>query len=149
MERIKELYRKYREVISYLVFGVLTTVVSLVVYYGLVFTILDPENALQLQVANVVSWIVAVAFAYVTNRKYVFESTNKNKLQEVAKFVLSRVSTLGLDMLIMFVGVTWLKGDDKIIKIVSQVLVIVGNYVLSKLFVFKAKGTVKNSEIAE
>lgn len=149
MEKIRQFYRKYREVISYLFFGVLTTVVSLVVYYGLVFTIFDPENAVQLQAANVVSWVAAVAFAYVTNRKYVFESTNKNKLQEATKFVLSRLSTLGLDMLIMFIGVTWLKGDDKIMKIVSQVLVIVGNYVLSKLFVFKAKSTAKNSEIAE
>lgn len=141
MEKLKELYQKYREIISYLIFGVLTTVVSLAVYYGLVFTILDPEDALQLQIANVISWVAGVAFAYVTNRKYVFESKNKNKLQEASKFVLSRVSTLLLDMLVMLVGVTCLGGNDKIVKIVSQVLVVVGNYVLSKLFVFKKNKT--------
>lgn len=146
MEKIKELYKKYREIISYLIFGVLTTVVSLAVYYGLVFTVLDPENAMQLQIANVISWVAGVTFAYVTNRKYVFESKNKNKVEEASKFVLSRVSTLLLDMAVMFVGVTWLKGNDKIMKIISQVLVIVGNYILSKLFVFKKTKTPETAE---
>lgn len=139
MEKIKELYSKYKEIINYLVVGVLTTVVSLVVYYALVFTILNPENAFQLQVANVLSWIISVAFAYVTNRKFVFESKEQNKLKEATKFVTSRISTLLLDMLIMYLGVSVLNFSDKIIKLVSQVLVIVGNYVLSKLFVFKKK----------
>lgn len=139
MEKIKELYSKYKEIINYLIVGVLTTVVSLVVYYALVFTILNPENAFQLQVANVLSWIISVAFAYVTNRKFVFESKEQNKLKEATKFVTSRISTLLLDMLIMYLGVSVLRFSDKIIKLVSQVLVIVGNYVLSKLFVFKKK----------
>ena len=78
-----------------------------------------------------------MAFAYFTNRKYVFESKNKNKLQEATKFVSSRITTLLLDMFIMWLGVTILHFNDKLIKLVSQVLVIVGNYILSKLFVFK------------
>ena len=81
--------------------------------------------------------IVPVTFAYFTNRKYVFESTNKNKLKEATSFVSSRITTLLLDMLIMWLGVTILKFNDKIVKLISQVLVVVGNYVLSKLFVFK------------
>ena len=128
-----------KEVIMYLIFGVLTTVVSLVVYYALIFTILNPENAIQLQIANILSWIAGVAFAYVTNRKYVFESKEANKVKELSKFVTSRLVTLFLDMFIMFVGVTWLKGNDKIVKLISQVLVIIGNYVFSKVFVFKKK----------
>lgn len=128
-----------KEVIMYLIFGVLTTVVSLVVYYALIFTILNPENAIQLQIANILSWVAGVAFAYVTNRKYVFESKEENKLKELSKFVTSRLVTLFLDMFIMFVGVTWLKGNDKIVKLISQVLVIIGNYVFSKIFVFKKK----------
>ena len=134
-----KLFNKYREVIMYLIFGVLTTVVSLAVYYALVYTVLNPDNALQLQVANIISWMAGVAFAYFTNRKYVFESNNKNKLKEAGSFVLARVATLIMDMVIMFVGVTLLTGNDKIIKIISQVVVIVANYIFSKIFVFKKK----------
>lgn len=137
IENIKEIFNKYREIIMYLIFGVLTTVVSLVVYYMLVYTILNPKNALQLQLANVISWIAGVVFAYITNRSVVFQSKNKNKLREAGSFVLARVVTLVMDMAIMFVGVTLLHGNDKILKLISQVIVIVSNYVFSKLFVFK------------
>lgn len=136
MKKIKELYLKYKEIISYLIFGVLTTVVSLAVYYMSVFTFLNPDVPVQLQIANILSWIAGVTFAYFTNRKYVFESKNENKLQEATKFVSSRITTLLLDMFIMWLGVTILCFNDKLIKIISQVLVIVGNYILSKLFVF-------------
>ena len=138
---MKELLKKFlnKEVIMYLIFGVLTTVISLAVYYGLIFTILNPDSAIQLQIANILSWVAGVIFAYVTNRKYVFESKENNKVKEISKFVTSRIGTLLLDMLVMFVGVTLLKANDKIIKLLSQVLVIVGNYILSKLFVFKNK----------
>ena len=74
-----KIYQKYKEIILYLIFGVLTTVISLLTYYALVYTILNPDNAWQLQLANIISWIAGVLFAYVTNRKYVFESKNKNK----------------------------------------------------------------------
>ena len=137
MEKIKQLYLKYKEIINYLIVGVLTTVVSLAVYYISVFTFLDPDIPVQLQIANILSWIAGVAFAYFTNRKFVFESTNQNKLQEATKFVSSRITTLLLDMFVMWLGVTILHFNDKIIKLISQFLVIVGNYVLSKLFVFK------------
>ena len=85
MSKIKELYQKYKEIINYLIFGVLTTVVSLVTYYICVFTVLDPDNAIQLQSANVISWIISVAFAYITNRKFVFESNEENKIKEAIK----------------------------------------------------------------
>ena len=123
----------------YLLFGVLTTVISLIVYYALTYTILNPNNSIYLQIANILSWIAGVLFAYFTNRKYVFESKNENKLKEFISFVGARVTTLILDMLIMGVGVSLLHGNDKILKLISQVLVIVGNYVLSKLIVFKKK----------
>lgn len=126
-----------KEVIMYLIFGVLTTVVSLLVYYGCIYTFLNPENAVQLQIANIISWIAGVAFAYITNRKFVFESNESNQLKEISKFVTSRLATLFLDMIIMFIGVTCLHGNDKIVKLISQVLVITGNYIFSKLFVFK------------
>lgn len=137
--KISQLLKKVlnKEVIMYLIFGVLTTVVSLLVYYGCIYTFLNPENAVQLQIANIISWIAGVALAYITNRKFVFESNESNQLKEISKFVTSRLATLFLDMIIMFIGVTCLHGNDKIVKLISQVLVIIGNYIFSKLFVFK------------
>ena len=130
---------KIGEIVRYLIVGVLTTVVSLGIYYGLVFTILDPNDATQLQLANIISWIGAVIFAYITNRIFVFKSQNTNKLKEATNFVGSRILTLLMDMAIMFIGVTWLKQNDKIVKLISQVLITIANYVLSKLFVFNSK----------
>lgn len=137
MKKIMELYKKYKEIINYLIFGVLTTVISLAVYYISVFTFLNPDIPIQLQFANILSWIAGVAFAYFTNRKFVFESRNENKLQEAIKFVSSRITTLFLDMFIMWLFVTLLHFNNTIMKLISQILVIIGNYILSKLLVFK------------
>lgn len=139
MKKIKELYKKNKEIINYLIFGFLTTVVSLLVYYILTFTIIDPNHSLELQLANIISWIAGVAFAYITNRKYVFESKNNNVTKELSSFVGARIITLIMDMLIMYIGVTVLKGNDKILKLISQIIVIVSNYIFSKIFVFKNK----------
>ena len=137
MKKIKELYNKYKEIINYLIIGGLTTVVSLVVYYGLTLTILNPNNGVELQIANIISWIVAVTFAYFTNRKFVFSVSEKATFKEGVKFYLARVATLFVDMALMYVFVTRLSFNDKIIKIIVQVIVIVLNYVFSKFIVFK------------
>lgn len=134
---IKKIYLKYKEIINYLIFGVLTTIVSLLTYYLLVLTILNPNNPIELQIANIISWITCVTFAYITNRKYVFDSKNKNILKEITKFYSSRLTTLFLDMIIMFIFVTKLHFNDKIIKIIVQIVIIILNYILSKLLVFK------------
>lgn len=139
MEKLISLYKKYKEIVNYLIVGGLTTVVSLGVYYGCVLTILDPEVAVQLQAANIISWIAAVTFAYFTNRKFVFESKNENKLKEAAAFYGSRVTTLLMDMGCMFLMVTLLGWNDKIAKLIVQVIVTVANYVLSKFIVFRKK----------
>ncbi len=139
MSKILALYKKYKEVINYLVFGVLTTILTLLIYYGLTYTIMDPNNALMLQGANIISWVVAVIFAYITNRKFVFESKSNNIIKECVSFFGARIVTLIMDMIIMFIGVTVFKGNDKIFKLFSQIVVIVSNYVFSKLFVFKKK----------
>lgn len=136
---VKSLYGKYKEIINYLIVGVLTTVVSLGVYYGCVMTVLSPENPIELQIANVASWVAAVTFAYVTNRTFVFGSKRKNIWKEMTSFYCSRVSTLIMDMLIMFVAVSILSVNDKIAKIFVQVVVTVANYLLSKFFVFNKK----------
>ena len=126
-----------REVISYLIIGFLTTIVSLVSYYLLTTYILNPDKPIELQIANVLSWILSVTFAYFTNRKYVFRSNDKNVLKEGMKFYSARLLTLFMDMLIMFVFVSLMRINDKIIKLVSQVVVVIANYVISKFMVFK------------
>lgn len=136
-KKILSLYYKYEEIILYLIVGVLTTVVSLGTYYGSVLTFLNPDVPVQLQAANVLSWAAAVTFAYITNRIIVFKSKSTEWGKEAVSFYSSRIVTLLLDMLIMFVMVTLLHLNDKIAKLVVQVVVTVGNYILSKLFVFK------------
>ena len=129
--------KKYNEMIRYLIVGALTTVVRLGVYYICVLTVLDPHSALQLQVANILSWIAAVTFAYIMSRIFVFQSKRKDWLQEAAAFYSSRMLTLFMDMAIMLVMVTLCGVNDKLAKLVVQVVVTVANYIFSKLFVFR------------
>ena len=139
MEKLKKIYKEHKEIINYLIVGVLTTIVSLGIYYLLTFTILNPNNAIQLQVANVISWIGAVIFAYFTNRKFVFESKEKNMLKEASKFAISRVGTLLMDMLIMFVTVNLMNIQHWIAKLIVQVVVTILNYIFGKFLVFNKK----------
>lgn len=139
MEKIKALYKKHEEIVNYIVVGIMTTLVGWSVYFVSVATFLDAENPIQLQIANILNWISSVAFAYVTNRKFVFKSTEKNVLREATQFSASRLSTLFLDMAVMFVMVSLMGFNDGISKIVSSVLVTVANYLISKLFVFHKK----------
>ena len=141
-EKFDKLFKKYQEIIMYLIFGVLTTVISIVTYFIFTHTFLDAHNSLELQIANVLSWVISVLFAYVTNRIFVFASENKNILKEIVSFFSSRIVTLLIDMFLMFILVTCLHYNDAISKILVQIVVIIGNYILSKLIVFK-KGSSK------
>ncbi len=134
---MKKIIIKYWEMLAYLLIGVLTTFVSLITYYGLTLTILDPGNDIQLQIANIISWIVSVGFAYITNRKFVFLSKNKDIIKELFAFVGSRITTLLIDMGLMFILVSVCNFNDKIIKLIVQIVIIILNYILSKLLVFK------------
>ena len=125
------------EIVRYLIVGGLTTVVSLGAYYGCVLTFLDPKDPLQLQAANIISWIAAVTFAFFANRIFVFRSRGAGVLREAGAFYLARVGTLLMDMAIMFIGVTLMGYSDKVMKLVVQVVVTIANYVFSKLFVFR------------
>ena len=125
--------KKYSEIIRYLMVGILTTIVSLGVYYGCVLTIFDPNNALQLQLANIFSWIAAVTFAYFMSHYFVFQSHEKNLIHEAAAFYSARLLTLAL----MFILVTLCNTNDKIAKLIVQVIITIANYIFSKLFVFK------------
>ena len=134
-----KLYKKYEEIINYLIVGGLTTIVSLGSYYLCIYTFLDPYVWYQLQAANIISWICAVTFAYFANRIFVFKSKNQKKFKEAVSFYGSRIATLFMDMSTMCVVVTLLHRNDKIMKLVVQVVVTFANYILSKLFVFKKK----------
>lgn len=140
---IKKLYLKYQELTNYLIVGVLTTIVSLGVKYGLLFTILDASNAFELQIAVIISWILAVLFAYIANRKFVFKSKNENIFKEMGMFVSSRIATLLMESLILAFFISYLKMNSKeyviLWTLITQVLITIGNYVLSKLFVFQEK----------
>ena len=131
------IYYKNPEIWNYLIVGVLTTIVSLVVYFIATRTFLDVSVAIELQIANVISWVISVSFAYVTNRIFVFKSKNTKILSEISKFVGSRILSLLMDMGAMYLIVSVMNASDVIGKLVSQVIVIVANYVLSKLIVFK------------
>ena len=138
--KLLSLYKQHKEIANYLIVGGLTTVVSLAIKYILLFTILDASNAVQLQIAVIASWVGAVIFAYWANRKYVFESKAKKLAKEFGLFVSSRIATLLMDMFIMwfFVTALGLDSDQWVVvwTIVSQIVVTVANYVLSKFFVF-------------
>ena len=137
------LYHKYKEIFNYLVVGCLTTAVSLGTKWGLLFTVLDADDAFELQVSIIVSWICAVLFAYVANRIFVFNSKNKNILKEMFSFFGARILTLVMEMVIMWFFITLLRlNSDTWVVIwtfVTQVLIMVFNYIFSKLFVFKKK----------
>ena len=135
MEKIKELFNKYKEVINYLIFGVLTTIVNYVSYL-----ILAKVFNVNYLASTVISQIISIIFAYVTNKLFVFESKTTNTkelIKEMVSFFGFRGISLLLDMAFMYIFVDVLNLNDAIMKLVSNVLIVIANYVFSKLFVFK------------
>ena len=158
MEKLKELFKKYREIVMYLIFGVATTVVNWITYIisSKLFTLGGNEiTDVQITVCNAIGWVVAVTFAFVTNKHFVFESKCTEKgflLLEAAKFYGSRIFSgvfeillptglikIGLDQSVFGI-------DGAIAKAITSAVVIVLNYVLSKLFVFRKKKAEKEDK---
>lgn len=140
ISKIVGLMKKYEEIISYLIVGVLNTIVSWVACWVCEATLLDPSIGWQNTVINIVGWVAGVLFGFWANRKYVFKSTNPQVFKEFISFSGGRVSTLLLDIVIMYVTVNMIHVNYWIAKIfISSVLVMIANYVFSKLFVFKKK----------
>lgn len=138
IENCKKLFVKYEEIIAYLIVGVLTTIVSWATCWIFEITLLDPSVGWENAVINTLGWAAGVLFGYVTNRKYVFKSTNPKIWQEFTQFAGARVSTWILDIVIMYVTVNLVHMNYWIAKIfISSVLVMIANYVFSKVFVFK------------
>ena len=144
MEKIIELYKKYKSVILYLVFGVLTTVVNIVTYY-----LLDVNGLFNTVINTSIAWVIAVVFAYATNKIWVFESKVKGfeaNIKEMMSFFACRIATGVMDVVIMYGFVDLMHCNDMIVKIASNVLVVILNYVGSKLFVFKKNDVLKEKE---
>lgn len=134
---LEPFYKAHKEVLLYLFFGGLTFIISIASYAF--FDITMEMNEL---VANIFSWIIAVLFAYITNRTWVFENTKSSAagiVQELIMFMSGRVATLVVEEVILLVFITWLGFGSMVVKIVAQVIVIVLNYIISKLIVFKEK----------
>ncbi|MBQ8038607.1 MAG: GtrA family protein [Lachnospiraceae bacterium] len=139
VEKIKQLFVKYEEIIVYLIVGVINTIVSWVACF-LVELFLDPSISWQNFVINTVGWVAGVIFGYFANRKYVFKSTNPEMMKEFLGFAGGRVSTWLMDIVLMFVLVNMIYMNYWIAKIfISSALVMIANYLLSKFFVFKKK----------
>ena len=135
IEKIKALGIKYKEVLLYLIFGGLTTVVSLVSFWLCTYPL-----RINVLIANVISWICAVTFAYFTNAKWVFEAKPRSRGEAIRQFVsfyAGRLATLGAEEAILLIFVTLLHGNEMLVKLIAQLVVVVLNYVVSKLFVFK------------
>ena len=128
-------YAKYKEVILYLFFGVLATIVSIAS-----FTLLYHVFSLNEHLANIISWLLAVSFAFVTNKTWVFKGNSKPKnelLKQLWNFFCGRVFTLGIEELIIFIFISLLGFDAFLVKTIAQVVVIVLNYFVSKCWVFR------------
>lgn len=160
MKRIKEIYASRKEIINYLVFGVLTTAVDFVVYtpltaiFGADFKLVGVVP--WYIVTSVIAWVAAVLFAYVTNKLWVFEERDWSAgkvVGELAVFAGGRVATLLIQLFLMWLmidathldktalfawgaGLVGLQGDI-VVKAIVAVVVVILNYVISKLFVFK------------
>ncbi|WP_051452871.1 GtrA family protein [Atopobacter phocae] len=123
------------EVMMYLIFGVLTTVVNLIIFF--IFTKIFVSGWL---LANIIAFIISVLFAYWTNKLYVFKSNSKDKLvilKEFITFISARLFSLGIEILTLFIMLQLLNLNDVFGKVTAQVIVVVLNYVFSKVFVFR------------
>ena len=136
-DSVKQWLRRYKGLILYAVFGALTTAINIAAY-ALCYRALGLPNV----PGNIIAWILAVLFAFVTNKLYVFESKSLalgTVARQLASFVGARLATGLLDLAVMFVGVDLLHGPDLLFKIASNVVVIILNYILSKRIVFRKK----------
>ena len=132
---IKKLYEQYKDVIPYLFFFFFSTLVNVVVYWACAHLL-----GTGVMPATIAAWVLAVLFAYVTNRKWVFHSTASGReeiTKEIISFFSCRLGTGVVDWLMMLVLVSWLHLPDLPIKILANIIVIILNYVLSKFVIFR------------
>lgn len=129
--------KTFMHIFLYGVFGVLTTILNIFIYW-----LCTRIFGLQVVLSTVIAWILAVLFAYLTNRKYVFHSTENSSagiIKEIAEFFFCRLATGIIDVAVMYLFVDVLGFNDVIIKTASNIIVIILNYIASRLFIFKGE----------
>ena len=134
-KKLADWYRKHQEGMRYLIFGALSTVVNFV-SYALLYYIFHISNA----VSNILAWVIAATFAYITNKLYVFNSKVNNKkelLKEIVYFYGCRLLTLAIDEGIMIFAVDKLKWNGLLMKVIANIIVIILNFIFSKILIFK------------
>lgn len=132
---MRNLIIKYKELLLYLFFGVMTTLVNFIVYF-----VCRSLFSIEYQVSIVLAWLLSVLFAFYTNKYFVFqEKQPKNKWIEMFRFYSSRVATLGIELILMLLLIDYLNVSEVFSKVFVQIVIIVLNYILSKLFVFRNK----------
>ena len=134
---IKELFNKYKEIIMYAIMGILTTIINIIA-----FTICEKTFGITALISNIIAWVVAVIFAYITNKLFVFESKSFKKevlIKEIISFTSARIFSLLLEEVIIYIMIDLMNINSLIVKVFSNVVVIVINYILSKLIIFKKK----------
>ena len=137
---IVRIFDKYQEIMVYIIVGVITTIVSWAVFLILSF-VLDSDNPVLLTINTILNWTAGVLVAYPMNRHWVFHSENPNKLKEFLGFVASRITTLIIEEVVMILCVNVIGINEYISKyVIASILVIILNYVFSKVFVFNKKG---------
>ena len=136
LRRFYKLYARYKEILLYILFGGVSTVVSI----GS-FILCETALGLDVLIANGISWVLAVATAYATNRTWVFGSDARGKAlwMEMGSFFSGRLLTLLMEEAILLIFVTWLGFPGVWVKVAAQIAVLVGNYFISKLIIFKKK----------
>ncbi len=141
LQKLANLYREHREGMRYLIFGGLTTLVNIVVYIIFAKVILASIQDMNLVVnlSEIIAFILSVAFAYITNKLYVFDSKTENAkqlLREIVSFVSCRIFTEIISIVMMNMSV-WFSINDVLMKVVSNIVVIILNFVFSKIIIFK------------
>ena len=134
-ENLKNFLRKYEHLIAYLFFGVLTTLINLISFW-----LISKFTSVGTIPATIISWIIAVIFAFVTNKIWVFKSKNKSRKEttkEIINFLIARIITLFVEVFIMWLMVDHFHHDKLIWKLLCNIITVVLNYLFSKLFVFK------------
>lgn len=135
------IYIKYKAVVLYIFFGVVTTIINIGTYY-----IFSSILNIDYLISNLIAWVFAILVAYITNKLYVFDSKSFSKeiiIKELTSFIIARIFSLIIDNVIMYVFVGLLDINDMIIKVASNFVVIILNYILSKFIIFKKKDLIE------
>lgn len=130
-------YKRYKQPLMYTFFGGLTTIISIAVFGFFSYVVCMDEIT-----ANSISWIIAVLFAYITNRIWVFHAVTDGvaeKLREMTAFFGGRLLTLLFETVMLLIFVTWLRLNKMLIKLIATIFVMILNYVISKIFVFRKR----------